>query len=388
MSGYLINLGSGELDRLPLYVTSGVYGTRIPRDGWYRPTLYTLADFLTMRPGDLIFFFQKRTIYGIGSVTSFDVGGEQTCTLSNYPSSFIPNTPPVPPYLWDGDSDPFVRFRVFFKHEPKFYQVGVDMDEVLQSDVSGKARSLPVFSNRSFIQMEDDETELVATAILRRNSGSSLYFEDHSLSTVDRIAKLPNLALFKIDADQLVRADLVGDQVAHEPTLQAWLVDALTRRPHHAAETLGKWDFVCNLYPASPLKPRVYMDEIDIFGYETVPRTGPLPSYIAKFRIIEVKAGVQGLGPQNAVDQTMKYVDWVSSTRAGGDYSLVSAYIVARGFTGDLLDYARASRVRNYVIPRRPYETRCWQDLHLIAYHPSGHASPALNLATVLGPAH
>jgi hypothetical protein len=38
-----------------------------------------------MRPGELIFFFQRRVIYGIGTVVSIDTEAGSHCVLCNFP---------------------------------------------------------------------------------------------------------------------------------------------------------------------------------------------------------------------------------------------------------------------------------------------------------------
>lgn len=386
MPGYIFNLGRIE-GRLQLYIESGIYGTsRLGRTGWYPQTLYTLADYLTMWPGDFVFFFQQRTIYGIGSIV--EVGGDlrSQSAVCNFPRSYLPTQPPAPPYFWDGDNDHEIRWRILFKPTPAFYATGVDMDEVLQADSTGVARSLRVFSNRSFIKMEDDECHLVATAILRRNeSPASPTFDDTSSSVHEGLRQLPSLASFALDCDQLIENDLRGNRVEHEPSLQAWLVNGLARREPRITDIFGEWSYVENLYPASPFKPRQYMDEIDVFGYSLATPEAPIPPYVRRFKIIEVKADVQSLTPSNVIDQVMKYVDWVSSTRAGGDYGLIDAYVVASDYAQDLVEYAAEKRRRAYVIPRRPYETKQWGSLTLVRYQAAARR-PAVSFDVVLPP--
>ena len=385
MPGYLINLGA-PAGRLKLYIESGIYGTKIGRTGWYPATLYTLADYLTMQPGDLVFFFQKRMIYGIGSIATLANEGAPGPVFCNFQRSHVPTLIPSPPYVWNGDEDPDIRWRVIFRPSPAFFQNGVDMDEVLQADTAGVARSLRVFWNRSFVKMEDDETNLIATAILRRNqSPDSPKFEDHSESVHDELARNQNLPDFLPNTDDLVSENLHGNEIRHEPTLQAWLADALTRGRPNATAIFGEWSHIANLYPASPLKPRDYMDEIDLFGYTLARAQQGIAPFPTKFKVIEVKKGSQTAGPANVIDQVMKYVDWISTTRAGGDYALVDGYVVAAGFNDEAVEYARRARARTYVMPRRPYQTKTWDNLSLVTYSAS-QATPAVELRELLSP--
>jgi len=383
MAGFIVNLAKG-LERLDLYIKSGVYGTRIsPAPQRRRANLMTLADYVLMRPGDLIFFFQERRIYGIGEIIDFGFEGKP-CILCNFPRSYILDEPSKQPYLWFGDKDPLIRWRVFFQPHPSFFQDGVDMDEVLQSDTIGVARALPLFWNRSFLNLESDEANLIAHTILRRNLGkmNAPLFADDSQITHKSVLSRTSTVDFTVDLDTLVNHHASGGMVFPEAALQVWLVGNLAMKAPGVTAVFGEWDYICNLYPASPVKPRDYMDEMDIFGYSLAPALNSIPPYVQTFKIIEVKSESQAYAPANVVDQTMKYVDWISVTRAGGDYGLVEAYIVARDFDDRLIDYAGNQAVRPYVIPRRPYETKQWRNLKLVKYEHTG-ASPALCLTSI-----
>ena len=57
MAGYIFNLDSTEA--LRLYTKNGVYSTKLtaPRGYWTRQQEGTFADYVTMKPGDNIYFF-------------------------------------------------------------------------------------------------------------------------------------------------------------------------------------------------------------------------------------------------------------------------------------------------------------------------------------------
>ena len=378
MAGFIINLAKG-LGRLDLYIESGVYGTRIsPAPQRRRANLMTLADYVLMRPGDLIFFFQERRIYGIGEIVDFGFE-DKPCILCNFPRSYILDEPSNCPYLWFGDEDPMIRWRVFFKPHPSFFKEGVDMDEVLQSDTTSIVRALPLFWNRSFLNLESDEANLIAHTILRRNLGmmSAPLFADHSQITHHSVLSKMDTMDFNFDLDALVDHHARGGIVFPEAALQVWLVGSLAIKAPSVTATFGEWDYICNLYPASPVKPRDYMDEMDIFGYSLAPALNSIPPYVQTLKVIEVKSEEQAYTPSNVVDQVMKYVDWISTTRSGGDYGLIEAYIVASDFDANLVDYAKRQSIRHYVIPRRPYATKKWDNLKLIKYSLTGK-KPAL----------
>ena len=84
MAGYVFAIG-GDADPVNVireYAERGVYSTYLnsisplPFEG-------TLADYMSMKPGDNIYFFCKRKYYGIGELIS--VGPD--CKYCNYPGS-------------------------------------------------------------------------------------------------------------------------------------------------------------------------------------------------------------------------------------------------------------------------------------------------------------
>jgi hypothetical protein len=78
MKGYVFALGpSGDVERI---VRSGLFGTiqRPEIIGGSQEIVFleTTADYLTIAPGDKVFFFQNRKIYGVGEVIDiFGTGG-------------------------------------------------------------------------------------------------------------------------------------------------------------------------------------------------------------------------------------------------------------------------------------------------------------------------
>ena len=289
MSGYIMNLDSEE--KLELYINNGVYGTIIkrPKGNYWSPAIeYTLADYLTMRPNDLIFFFLERKIYGIGRIIGFEIDDHKIATFCNYPGSSLPkaNSPEEPEtFLWKEDGEEDVRWIVFFEHYPYFFREGLDMDEVLESDVKHVVRALRVFERRSFIQMDNEETQVILDLFLRQNQGilnqrapiPEKVFPDNSRSLHDATKNRgSHLRLHLTDIDSLIENYVEGSQVTHEALLQAWIVDYLTHNYPRVTDIFGNWDFICNQAPASPQKPVMYMDRIDIFGYVRT-RNRPYP---------------------------------------------------------------------------------------------------------------
>lgn len=134
MAGYIFTLDSME----SLYgcFKNGIYGTfmKHPKgDVWGIPHEGTFADYCGMKPGDNIYFFIKRKIYGIGIL--IDVGND--CKYLNYPDALIPNPNKHKQKTLLYNSEEYSynqRCICFFKPHPNFFKVGVDMDEILLSN--------------------------------------------------------------------------------------------------------------------------------------------------------------------------------------------------------------------------------------------------------------
>jgi hypothetical protein len=68
MKGYIFSLQCTDPQQV---LSRGIHGVRMTRGtAWSGSMLGTLADHTTIRPGDLLFCFQDRNIYGIGRVVN------------------------------------------------------------------------------------------------------------------------------------------------------------------------------------------------------------------------------------------------------------------------------------------------------------------------------
>lgn len=389
MSGYIINLA--DEDALRRYVEFGVYGTLMKRPdypSWSVAAELTLADYLTMRPGDLIFFFRERTIYGVGRLVSMQ-RGSPTAALANYPGASFPRAHPPDDrttLLYRQHREEDMRWVVFFRPDPAFFRHGLDMDEVLQGDIRNVVRGLRVFEKRSFIQVEDEEAQVMVDLLLRRNAttlgnvwqANEHVFPDQSAFYHAQVsARNAELGAYQIDIDTLLAHYVRDGSVAHEALLQAWLAHALTVRAPGVTAIFGAWDYVANQVSASPQKPVMYMDRIDLFGYTTRRLSASFPPTIMRYKAIELKKDL--ISDVNVINQMLKYVDWLAHTRAGGDYSMVDAYLVASGYTPEVVDYACDVGVRDYITPYRPYHKQQWSQLTLVRYIPTS-SIPAVRL--------
>ena len=171
MAGFIITLDN--MDSLSRCIETGSYSTIInaPRyQSWMANHEGTFADYLSMKDGDLIFFFIKRKIYGCGKLVNI---GED-CKYLNYQNADCPtndyanyyNASHLLPYGNENN-----RCFCLFVPYPAFFSSGVDMDEVLQN------RDTPFHSLRtmwkvSFIKMDDDESNALFNIIIKNNEVS------------------------------------------------------------------------------------------------------------------------------------------------------------------------------------------------------------------------
>jgi len=374
MSGYIFALDN--VDTLRLYAENGVYATKISRPDhyWNANHLYTLGDYLTMRPGDLVFFFIKRKIYGVGRLVRVPESDSAGAAICNYPQSYMPGCDRTQTeLLWD-EHDNFDRpWLCLFEPFPYFFKDGLDMDEVLDADVRGVVQALRVFERVSFVQMRDDEANLLYDLFVRRcGEPSAEHFEDgHASSHEDIRQRLATASHdYAINARQLIRGYIQpSGEARSEAALETWLIDEIGRKDSSVGDILGNWAFVTHQVPASPHKPTQYMDRIDVLGWETRQLAESARPTINRFKVVEVKKdSLAGQYGEGTIAQLMKYVDWITAHEAGGDYGMVDAYLIARDFSEDTIQYCMEKAKREFVFQRRPFVSRTWDSVSLVGY--------------------
>lgn len=360
MAGYLFTLDSYE--SLEKIVEQGVYSTVLSnpsRNAWGIAHEGTFADYLSMKEGDLIFFFINRKIYGCGQLVK--IGND--CKYFNYTGAKNPhydeNNYESTHILNQGDE----RNRCFciFEPHPYFFKKGVDMDEVLQNK-SNPFRSVRTLWKLSFIKMDDDESDALFGVILKSNESfmadEERWFK-YDETTRNQIARL-SLYDYKISRSFLINncTDFETKTLKHEMALEAALCEILT---NESVEPFGKWDYVTHQVPASPFKPIDYMDKMDIFGYRYI------QGYKVKSRylVAELK---KGWADRSIVEQIMKYVDWVANEYANSDYSMIEAYVIAAEFSDEIVQMVKNHCIRNYNKGFRPTEFCVWKNIKMVKY--------------------
>lgn len=154
MAGYIMSIDNE--DSLKECIINGVYSTNLSNpsnDNWKTHHEGTFADYFGMKPGDNIYFFIKRKIYGIGELIKIKydckywnyIGADKP---KNYKYNEIKNS-----MIMNKEKNIENRCFCVFKPYPKFFTNGIDMDEVLASNPS-KFKMLRAFWKLSFIKVD------------------------------------------------------------------------------------------------------------------------------------------------------------------------------------------------------------------------------------------
>lgn len=333
-------------------IFEGIYSARCKGSGG--PFIGTLADYLGMKSGDDIYFFTDRKIYGIGKL--IDIAGIDCRFRVHSRKDEMED-------LVETRNPEIHQFVCTFIPAPYFFRTGVDMDEILMFSPE-KIKSLRFFSKRSFMKLDDVESDAIKNIIARKNEQHLKKFDKivHYPFSDELHTKIEERLKANAEAYTLSVFDYIkynGKSVSSEYFIEGAIMDLLRRSE---SEHIGKWDFIGRQYPASPPKPSEYEESMDLFGYRYV---SDFPGAISKYMVIELKAGIIN---KDYVQQTMKYVDWISREYAKGDYSMIEAYTIGldkeENIEIDTADFTE----RNYIIESRPVENRKWNGLKILSY--------------------
>ena len=321
----------------------------------------TFIDFMSMIPGDNVYFFIDRMIYGIGVLT--DISGLD-CKFENYPGATIPtvedfNGLQQSMILNDRVGRVNNRCICFFKPDPGFFRFGVDIDDVLSSNPLS-FRMLRALWKLSFVKVDDEENQAIKDILLKRNEKSigineELFVFDDILH---RNAKEIISNEYLVTAKNIVKAAAIQDSIKHEMAIEAAIVERISSTND---SVFGKWDYVSHQVIASPFKPIDYIDKMDVFGYKYISGYNT----ISKYLIIEIK---KDSAKTEVVDQVMKYVDWVNHEYAHDDYGMIEAFVVAYDFPNEVIHHRNSICSRNFIYGRRPAISKTWKSVRLIKY--------------------
>lgn len=379
MSGYIMNLNNPNA--LIHCFETGTYSTKVslPKvysntNGriypayWSNPQEGTLADYSTMKPGDNIYFFIDRKIYGIGTLKNI----ECECTFNNFPNSSAPIIVDYneiqPQLLLDFQNDsPHHRWICLFEPSPYFFRNGIDMDDVLASNPS-KFKMLRAFWKLSFLKIDDEENKALRDVLLKNNQDTlsnptQVNCFNFSQNTHAQIINKLTTNNYNLNISDTLRACSRNNNIEHEMAIEAGTLYQISRNISNSREIFGDWDYLSHQVIASPFKPIDYMDKMDIFGYRYIAN---YPGTISKYLVIELK---RDSAKVEDIDQLLKYVDWVNQEYSFGDYSMIEAFLVAKSIDSSVIEARDTYAIRNYIIGRRPAQSSTWTNLKLVEYN-------------------
>lgn len=355
MAGYVISMGNIEENELKNNISKGVYGTilKIPAGKWTPAVEGTLADYYSMNPGDHIYFFRKRKLYGIGKLVGV---GEHDCKLLNFKNADRPIINEVDRHnqIIENDS---IRFICTFIPDPIFFMDGLDMDYVLQSNPNA-FKMLRAFWKLSFVKIDDTEDQALFDILLKENEKSLTKNIDEVEFNPILHQKIQTLERtdYQLKPSNIFETAKDNTMFKREMGLEAAMISYLMEN-----ETIfGKWDYISHQVVASPFKPIEYMDKMDIFGYRKISGY----STISKYLVVELKRDKVN---REVVNQIMKYVDWINQEYAHGDFDMIEAYIVAHDFDDEIIAYSREIGTRSFS-KNKPAINKIWRRLRIFKY--------------------
>lgn len=409
-----------------------------------------LCDYLTMKPGDNIYFFCNRKIYGIGTLIvankksvangeSEEKISENDCVYwdsENAKSLFTSDSPYKPQENDNGNtSEENIHIKFAFDYDSDFHDstnkepVKVDMDDVLKYKPSS-FRNLRFFSNRTFIQIDDEENQALKeffyiNRIIKTESTNKAEQNDtapenhfqtktdsedlrtsiHDTSQKNESKEESSSVDVKISAKdispntesdkkvdlKISAKDIFPNTESDKPdemVLEAHVIEALKQGDKGLTSILGEWDYISHQVVASPFKPANYIDHMDVFCIRYIGKKG-MEHVPCKYLILELKKGelsvnrnVKAYGNggeiEETLDQLMKYVDWVCQEYANGDYRLIKAAIIANSYNNKrgkgkkprTIEYNELKNIvmRHSLTETHPIKHESWCDVSLISY--------------------
>ena len=362
MAGYIMTISN--LESIEQCIKTGTYSTIMSEpinSSWGIHHEGTFADYFSMKPGDSIYFFHDRRIYGIGKIVSIKFD----CKYLNYEGADLPNRYTKKEYRTRNPilsyGTPQNRCFCTFEPSPYFFKKSVDMDEALGSNPD-KFKILRTMWKVSFIKIDDDESKALRDIILKRNedeilTGTNVYpFEKIS----NRLSQVHRLSAYQL----LINASK-EKRIKHEMAIEAALCELLGRENN--GTPFGSWDYVSHQVAASPFKPIDYMDKMDVFGYRYINGFDTISQYL----VIEIKKDAAN---EDVIDQIMKYVDWINQEYSHGDYSMIQAFVVAADFPENVIEKKKKQCKRQFTKGYRPSQSCTWEACGLIKYsYENGH---------------
>lgn len=358
MAGYVISMGDMSESELLNYISKGVYGTKlkIKNEQWSSTIEGTLADYYSMKPGDHIYFFRKRKIYGVGRLVNL---GNHDCKILNFQDADFArySNESTEKMIIPNEN---IRFICTFKPDPSFFVKGLDMDVVLHSNPS-TFRMLRAFWKVSFIKVDEIEDKALFDILLRENQRALNSTDGNKVFNYELHNKIESISstMLNISSKKIISQtkDIINnDSFRREMGFEAAMISYLMSNDY----PFGNWDYLSHQVIASPFKPIDYMDKMDIFGYRNIQGYNT----ISKYLVMELKRNFVGI---EVLNQVMKYVDWINQEYAHGDFEMIEAYIVGYEFSDEVIKESKKIALRNFT-KDKPAMNRTWKNLRLFKY--------------------
>lgn len=371
MAGFIFSIYKEEnIEGVKKCIKQGVYASKVPNDKLLsqenensgnkskQVMAAVLADYCSMQAGDNVYFLSNRRIYGVGKLVN--VGTD--CKYKNFlDANIFERKEKVveadQPLMQLG---PEYRWLCLFEPDQHFFAEGVDMDEVLSYRPLA-FRMLRAFQDVTFIKVDDEENRALKECIYLKNRDKQKYFE-YNTSEHERILQF-DLKKYRINPEETIIKEFnyEKNEINTEMLLEAWMIDSISKKGFEGE----KYDYVTHQVIASPFKPLAYIDKMDIFAYRYLENFPDTEKPIEKYMVIELK---KGKATKDFPLQLMRYVDWISREYAAGDYSLIKAVGIAKGYPKGMQKIVDEQCNRSYLSDLHPNTTSQWNDLSLYEY--------------------
>jgi len=354
------NLANGYFTPYAIPVTEDDMSAR-KRKSRNKVLAATFGDFISMRPGDNIYFLSNRKIYGIGKAVQ--IGPD--CKYDNYSnaSALLPDCRITPTnYLTTPDTR--ARWVFLFQPAPFFFKKGVDMDDVLRYRPQA-FKVLRAFEGLSFIKIDDEENRALREFISLVNEFSYDDINENTFTFTNGVhtrLSAENLTAFTMDINKALSDAENSEYVLSEMLIEGALLQGLSTG---TATVMGQWDHLTHQLIASPFKPLQYIDKIDIFGYRFSQHYEDEPKLITKYLLVEMKKDAIN---RAALEQTMQYVDWICNEYASGDYSKIEAFVVGERAVRNIGNAIADICQRSYIAETHPAKPEKWNNLKVVQY--------------------
>ncbi len=275
-----------------------------------------VADLMAVLPGDRIFFFLRRGIYGVGRVAAH------------------PSSPLVGAWI-----DAKGKIGIKIDAGEGLFLEPLDMDEALMRPGNEVAAGLRTMGGKNFFQLDPDEGNWLEEQFYRRRGGSKFVKLPSGTRALKSGVKAGALRALSL-SDEIFESRLPAQSdkcFSSENFLHAAVIERLKDAGFAPPVDSMKHLELLSLhheYPASPAKQAIYVDRIDavrVFG-SRLGENRPVASFYDCWEM--KKDSLSETDFRGVVLQVMKYADFIASSRLAGDYSRVRLHIVAKRFPG------------------------------------------------------